>query len=272
MPPKPSPPFLKAIARKPGLAPRADFPWSLPPIGRLESLEFRSPATFFVGENGSGKSTLLECLAAGMGAVAAGSRDIDRDETLRPARELADSFRFSRVRHARARMFLRAEDVFGFTTRVADGMEELRAIEAELDRTLPDGLGKKIALGATRGQRRALSSRYGQDPHGRSHGETFLQVLQERLAPEGLYFLDEPEAPLSPVRVLALLTLLRERVGQGCQFFVATHSPILMALPGAEILTIEGDAIRSVPWDEVEHVQVTRSFLADPDRYLRHLD
>jgi len=122
-----------------------------------------------------------------------------------------------------------------------------------------------------RGQRAALANRYGSDPDARSHGETFLALLRTRLVPNGLYFLDEPETPLSPTRVLALIVLLAERVRQGCQFLIATHSPILMALPGAAILLAEDGRLQRTAWNDIEHVRVTRAFLADPAVQLRRL-
>ncbi len=244
------------------------FPWSLPLLRTLDHLEFDAHVTFLVGENGAGKSTLLEGMAAGMKAVAVGGRDLARDPTLEAAREMARGFVFIRRRHARTRLFLRAEDVFGFTNRVAADMRGLADDEADFASAMPEGYGRQLAQGVVRGQRAALARSYGANPDGSSHGETFLALLQRRLAPAGLYFLDEPETPLSPTRVLALMALLHAAVGQGSQFIIATHSPILMALPGATILEVSSEGVRRIAWDEVEHVRVTRAFLADPERML----
>ena len=263
--------FLSAIRRRADIDPSAGFPWTLPVAASLDGLTFQAPVTFLVGENGSGKSTLLEALAVGMQAVAAGSRDLARDPSLGPARELARGFRFARRRHARTRLFLRAEDVLGFSRRIADEAEALSGIAEDLARELPEGVGRTRAVGLARAQRAALAARYGEDPEGRSHGETFLALLQGRLAPDGLYFLDEPETPLSPTRVLALMAILTDRIARGCQFVIATHSPILMALPGAEILVIDGGRLAATPYDAVEHVRLTRAFLAEPARFLRDL-
>ena len=248
-----------------------EFPLSLPLIRDLQAIAFTAPVTFLVGENGSGKSTLLEGIAVGAGAVAMGAHELERDPSLAAARRLAGAFFFTRSRHARTRLFLRAEDVFVFTKRVADTMEGLRQDEAALQDSLPDGYGRLIATGAVAAQRGALTHSYGADPDGRSHGETFLTLLRRRLVPNGLYLLDEPETPLSPGRVLALMALIAERVAQGCQFIIATHSPILMALPGAEILLVEQGRIASAVWTDLEHVRVTRAFLADPQAVLAKL-
>jgi predicted ATPase len=243
----------------------------LPLLRDLDGVELAAPVTFLVGENGAGKSTLLEGMAAGMRAVAVGGRDLARDPTLAAAREMARGFRFVRRRHARVRLFLRAEDVFGFTNRVADEMRDLAEEEDSFGRTMPEGYGRRLAQGVVRGQRMALEQSYGANPDGRSHGETFLALLRRRLVPGGLFFLDEPETPLSPARVLALMAMLAEGVAGGSQFVVATHSPILMALPGAAILEVGAAGVRPVAWEDVEHVRVTRAFLADPGRVLRQV-
>ena len=246
----------------------AEFPLSLPLIRDLSELAFTTPVTFLVGENGSGKSTLLEGIAAGIDAVAVGGHDLRRDPTLEAAQRMARSFWFARRRNPRTRLFLRAEDVFGFTGRVTAEIADLRQQIEELRAELPEGLGKAMALGAVGAQRHALISSYGQNPDAKSHGETFLSVLRRRIVPDGLYLLDEPETPLSPARVLALMALIAQWVEDGSQFIIATHSPILMALPGARILLAEDGRLRETVWDELEHVRVTRAFLADPGAML----
>jgi predicted ATPase len=244
--------YLQSIYRRDDVRADGGFPWTVPVVAALERIEFTAPVAFLVGENGSGKSTLLEGMAAGLGAVAMGSHAIKDDPSLEAARAFARGFRFVRRRSPRTKMFVRAEDVFGFTKYIARLARELRE----------EGAGGHAAM---------LEDRYGKNPDGRSHGETFLHLLDSRLAPNGLYFLDEPETPLSPTRVLALIALLRERVERGCQFVIATHSPILLAYPGAQILLIEDDAVRSATWDELEHVRVTRAVLNNPEGMLARL-
>lgn len=264
--------YLSAIRRRAEhTSDAAAFPWSLPLVHALEALEVSTPVTFLVGENGCGKSTLLEGIAAGMDAVAVGRRDLRRDPSLAAARSFAAGFVFVRRRHARTRLFLRAEDVFGFTQRVGDEMDELQSEAAEIGAAMPDTYGRRLAVGVVQGQRAAFARSYGENPDGRSHGETFLALLRRRLAPNGLYFLDEPETPLSPSRVLAMMALIADRVANGCQFIIATHSPMLMALPGATILLAEGGKLSPCAWDNLEHVRVTRAFLADPQSVLRNV-
>ena len=262
--------FLDAMHRKPGGG-GSGFPWTVPLIANLQSLRLTTAVTFLVGENGCGKSTLLEGMAWGSEAVAVGSHHLDTDPTLDSARLFHQAFKFSRTSRAYTRLFLRAEDVFGFTNRVAADMAGLRADAAELGRKVPPGVGRDKAVGLALGQAGQLARTYGENPDARSHGETFIHLLQARLRPDGLYFLDEPETPLSPSRVLALMMLIEEFVAKGSQFIIATHSPILLALPGATILQAQDGKLVIAEWNDLEHVRVTRAFLNDPASVLRRL-
>ena len=237
----------------------------------LESLRFESPVTFFVGENGCGKSTLLEAIAVGVEATAAGAHQPLDDETMVSARALADGFRFGRKAFPKRKLLFRAEDILGFTRGVVRNLDDMRDIERDLNDQLSDGYGKELALATVKGQRRQLEIAYGKAPHERSHGETFLSILRQRLKPGGLYFLDEPEAPLSPAKVLELMALIRDCVALQCQFVIASHSPMLMAQPDSQILNFQGNSIRPVPWDELEHVTVLRAFLNRPELFLSEL-
>ena len=117
-----------------------------------------------------------------------------------------------------------------------------------------------------------LRRRYGADPDAGSHGEQFLNFFEQRLAPGGLYLLDEPEAPLSPMRQLTLLSIVMAAAAErDCQFLICTHSPILMAASGARILSFDQVPIAEVAYDEIEHVTLTRDFLNRPGAFLRHL-
>ena len=262
--------FLDRITRRPGHV-GAGFPWTVPLIANLRDLQLTAAVTFLVGENGCGKSTLLEGLAWGMDATAIGSHAMDTDQTLGSARLFHQGFKFARSAKAYTRLFLRAEDVFGFTGRVTRDMAAFRSEAAELARALPPGIGRTRAVGLAEGQAGQLAQTYGANPDARSHGETFLHLLEARLAPDGLYFLDEPETPLSPTRVLALILMIQDMVAKGSQFVIATHSPILLALPGAAILQAEDGRLSAVEWNDLEHVRVTRAFLNDPAAMFRRL-
>ena len=264
--------FLEAFRRRREARVDDAFPWTVPALRNLREVRFTALVTFLMGENGCGKSTLLEALAAAVQADAAGAETVEIDATLAGARRLAAAFEALERGRPRTRAFFRAEDAFGFTKRIE---REMQQIDAEADAMLHDEKAseyrRRLGANITRSSRYALASRYGDDPHARSHGETFLGIVRAQLSEGGLYLLDEPETPLSPTRVLALLALLLNAVRGGSQFVIATHSPILAAFPGASILVFDGDQLVETAYEDLEHVQVTRDFLNAPQRYLRHL-
>lgn len=250
------------------------FPFTIPALRGLGSLDFPTPVTFLVGENGSGKSTFLEALAWALRMVTAGSEGVEADATLEHVRPLGEALRPVFHRRSHRGFFLRAEDFFGYVKRVGQekAWHEREAARVFADNAeKPEGEQRRIASPFTNSAG-ALGSRYGEDMDARSHGEQFLAFFQDRLVPEGLYLLDEPEVPLSPARQLTLLSLLIEASREdGSQFLIATHSPILMALPGARILSFDESPVREVDYESLEHVRLTRDFLNRPEAFLRHL-
>ena len=268
---------LLTITRRPpppDLPPVDTFPFTVPAIRTLPVLDLSAPVTFFVGENGSGKSTLLEGIAAGAGLPSVGSDDVDRDATLAAQRRLARALRFSWAQRTSRGFFLRAEDFFGYTKRLARERSELLARLQELDVEYQDRspYAKGLAAGPVRASLADMERRYGRDLDANSHGQSFLKLFQSRFVPAGLYLLDEPEAPLSPQSQLGLLAMMLDMVGQDAQFIIATHSPILLAFPGARIYSFDANPVAAVAYDRLEHVALTREFLSSPERFLRHLE
>ena len=247
-----------------------DYPFTVPCIQALSKLAFDAPVTIFVGENGSGKSTLLEAIACGMKCPAIGSSDLSRDPMLEDARRLAKHLRLSRSTNPKVKLFFRAEDAIGFTRRMKENIGELDELKNEFDENL-SGYGRDLSVGAMEGQKAGITSRYGENPDALSHGEWFVNILRERIHSKGLYLLDEPETPLSPIHQLSLLSIIKEAVSLGAQFLIATHSPILMAFEGATIYNTDNTTITQTAWEDVELVSLMRAFLADPSSFLRHL-
>jgi predicted ATPase len=271
-----SEPPLRAVSLALGEDTSPDsFPFSIPALRELGTLDLAQPVTFLVGENGSGKSTFIEALAWAIQAVSVGSEPLDQDPTLEHVRPLGRALRPVWNSRARRGFFLRAEDFFGFVKRTNRSRAELedqaRRVRAERP-DLPQGELDRIAS-PFEGSARALADRYGEDLDARSHGEQFLAFFKSRLVPGGLYLVDEPEVPLSPSRQLTLLSILKSEVESRppSQFVIATHSPILMALPGSRILSFDETPIREVAYEDLEHVRLTRDFLNRPERFLRHL-
>jgi predicted ATPase len=268
-------PQLRTIERV-GRAPDesgASFPFTVPAIRTLERLDLESRVTFFVGENGSGKSTLLEAIAALANLPAVGSSEVSTDATLALQRSLTTGFRLVWSKRTRRGFFLRAEDFFGFVKRLARMRSELADRLREVDREFADAsaYARGLAAGPARASLNELTSRYGEDLDANSHGETFLRLFKARLVPGGLYLMDEPEAALSPKSQLGLLALVAQTVGEGAQFVIATHSPILLAYPGATIYSFDATPIERTAYTDLEHVNLTREFLNRPAAYLRHL-
>lgn len=249
------------------------FPFSVPVIRSLGSLDLDVPVSLFVGENGSGKSTLIESLAVAANVPAVGSGSLSHDPTLAAQRELAKYLKLVWRTRSHRGFFLRAEDFFGFQKDMAkrrvEHEAELRRLDVELKDASP--LARNLAMGVHRGSIDALTERYGENPDARSHGEAFLDLFKSRLVPQGLFLLDEPEAALSPQSQLAFLSMVKDVVDKGGQFIIATHSPLLMAIPGARIFVFDGGTLRTERYEDLESVTLVREFLQSPHRYLRHL-
>lgn len=251
-----------------------EFPFNVPAIRSVTELSFDSPVTFLVGENGSGKSTLLEGLALAARLPTVGSVAASDDATLGAQRRLAKAMKLVWNTRTHRGFFLRAEDFFGYTRQLAQMRQELIGRLAEVDAEYEgrSEYAKGLAKGPAAASLADMERRYGVDLDANSHGQSFLKLFQSRFVPGGLYLLDEPEAPLSPQSQLALLSLLGDMVRQDAQFIVATHSPIVLAFPGARIYSFDDGAVRETEFEALEHVKLTREFLNEPARFLRHLD
>jgi predicted ATPase len=251
--------YLSAIARRNALPADAGYPFSVASVKALESLTFETPITFFAGENASGKSTLLEALAAGMDAYAIGLSGRAKDDPyLSHASELAAAFYFARRKSPRIRMFLRSEDVLGY----------VRSLNAERLDDFRYALSKQGDEGGHDFEAVERSIIRNNELDVISHGERFLRILGDRLHGGGLYFLDEPEAPLSPVNQVALAQILLNAARAGGQFIVATHSPILLGVPGATIFEFTDEGIRQTRYEDLQSIRFLKRFMAAPERYI----
>jgi predicted ATPase len=263
---------LKAVSLVPGDR-GSGFPFSVPTIRSLTELELESPVTFFVGENGSGKSTLLESIAIATKLPAVASTSTRDDHTLAAQRELAAALRLAWAHRTRRGFFLRAEDFFGFAKSLSQMRDELRQRVGELEAEYRDrsAHARGLAMGPALSSLSEMKERYGENLDANSHGQAFFQLFRSRFVPSGLYLLDEPETPLSPLSQLAFLAMLTDMVKEDAQFIIATHSPILLALPGARILDFDSTPVSWATYEDLEHVKFTRDFLADPQSFLRRL-
>jgi predicted ATPase len=267
---------MQLTAVRLGRVPESDadrFPFAVPAVANLGTLELTTAVTLFVGENGSGKSTLLEGLAAATGLPTVGAESADRDPTLTHQRKLGKALKLAWKRRTHRGFFLRAEDFFGFAKQIAKLRAEMQQRIAELEDEYGDrsAYAKGLAQGPLRASIADLEARYGVDPDAASHGQSFLRLFQSRFVPDGLYILDEPEAALSPQSQLGLMAMIADGVARSSQFIIATHSPIVLAYPGATIFSFDQTPPSPVAFADLEHVSLTRSFLNDPQAFLRHL-
>ena len=168
---------------------------------------------------------------------------------------------------------MRTEDFFGYARRMSQlrDQHQTRLAEIETEYAGRSETARSYARMPHAREIAEMKRYYGDDLDARSHGESYLKFFDARFVPEGLYLLDEPEAPLSPMRQLSFLVMLKSMVERRAQFIIATHSPIVMAFPGAAILSCDEGSIHGVAYDELEQVTIARAFLEDPERYLHYL-
>lgn len=252
---------------------RDAFPFAIPALRGLREMSFPGPVTFFAGENGSGKSTLLEAIALATDLPTVGSRETGMDDSLTSQRKLARGLTGVWNRKTHRGFFLRAEDFFGFIGRLESIKAEMAARLEEIERDYQgrSELAKRLAMGPVAATLSSIESRYGENLDANSHGETFLHVFRERFVPDGLYLIDEPEAALSPQSQLGFVSMMADAVNEGGQFIIATHSPVLMAVPGATIYNFDESPLREVGYDGLEGIQLLKAFMQAPERYMRHL-
>jgi predicted ATPase len=230
------------------------YPFSVPTIASLPEIEINSRIVFFAGENGSGKSTLLEAIAGHYGfGHEGGNRNIRHDTTQHnhSTDALIRALRLSFDKRTGAGFFLRAESFFNTATHIDQLDSEVYSIPVAP----------------------ILPSYGGQSLHTRSHGETFFTLLEYKFQRNGLFFLDEPEAALSPQRQLSFLILIHDtlRRYKDAQLIISTHSPVLLGYPGAQILSFDEGHIHPIAYEETAPMQIVRRFVNDRDSFLQEL-
>jgi predicted ATPase len=234
-------PYLRSITlNRDNILSFDQYPFNIPSIRTLKVLEFHPDVTFLVGENGTGKSTLVEAIALAMGFGPEGGTKNVRVSTAATVSELYKHLKTVKsFATPKDHYFLRAESFYN----VATYMDEVGYLE---------GYG-------------------GKSLHARSHGESFMATLSQKLRGNGLYILDEPEAALSPTRAMAALAAIHQLVLDGSQFIIATHSPILLAYPRARILLLDDSGMKQISYEDTEHYAVTKGFLDNYKKMLTEL-
>lgn len=239
--------FIREISIDWNKISRDSYLRDIPALQLKSPLVFDRPVTFFVGENGSGKSTLLEGIAVAYGFNPEGGTKNFSFSTYDSHSELHEAMRLSRGPWKPAgSYFLRAESFYNVASKAEDYRDN-------------DPMEVYYA-------------RYGgKSLHQRSHGESFLALIQGEFIGNGLYILDEPEAALSPQRQLTLLLEIDRLAKDGAQFIIASHSPILLGLPGAQILSFDDGAIQPCSYTDTSSYQITEMFINNREYFLKRL-
>lgn len=222
------------------------YPFSLPLIQRVDQLDLEHQVTFFVGENGSGKSTLLEGIAYQCGFNTAGGSRQNSYELDAAEASLGRYLRLAWMPKLTNGFFMRAESFYNFANHID-----------ETEKICPTG----------------YSNYGGKSLHHQSHGESFLTLFTQKFASargQSIYLLDEPEAALSPARQLSLMRIIKD-LSPRSQFIIATHSPILLGYPNAEIISFDQDPLQPIHYQDTDHYQITRRFLENPKKILNEL-
>lgn len=239
--------FIKEICLKKEIYKEESYIKNLPVVSNLDSLALSSNVTFFVGENGSGKSTLLEAIAVNSGFNAEGGTKNFNFSSMETHSDLYKYITVVKsVKRPKDGFFLRAESFYNVAT--------------EIERLDLEGGGPPI-----------IDSYGGTSLHKMSHGESFITLMTNRFGGNGLYILDEPEAALSPLKQMSMLTVINELVKKNSQFIIATHSPILMAYPDADIFVIDDNGIMKTPYKKTDNYMITRKFLENPEKMMHYL-
>lgn len=228
-------------------------------LRETESIKFNSRVTFIVGENGTGKSTLIEGIAVALGFNPEGGSKNFNFFTHNSHSDLSNYLKVCKgIRFPKDGFFLRAESYYN----VASNIDDLD--DSDDDDIYEPGFEKMP-------NPKIISSYGGVSLHKLSHGESFLRMVENRLRGKGIYIFDEPEAALSPAKLLQLMCHMDRLVKNDSQFIIATHSPILMAFPDAEIYELSEHGIRNVEYNETEHFMITKSFLNNPQKFLKEM-
>lgn len=222
-----------------------NYPFSLPIVKYFNKIELHKNVTFFVGENGTGKSTLLESFAVAYGFNPEGGSKNHNFKTNDTHSNLSEYIRYTRgINRPINEFFLRAESFYNLATNVDE---------------ISDPIFLKNYYG-------------GKSLHSQSHGESFMTLFNNRFQEKGFYILDEPEGALSPQRQMSFLIRLHQLVQENCQFIIATHSPIILSYPNAQIIQITENGLSKVNYIETEHYELYKFFLNNTEYMLKNLN
>jgi predicted ATPase len=246
------------------------FPYDIPAVRFAKDINLDCSVNFFIGDNGTGKSTLLETIAYRLQLPHIDGSSYRKD-SFQAAEKLVPHLQISWNMKRPIGFFFRAEDFGDYLNSVDRTNWKLHGQLDSLHGEVPADVIEEMKRNANY-QIHHMRQNYGQELQSFSHGEAYLQIMQEKIKDRGIFLLDEPEAALSPAKQLSLIYFIRQHLSANqSQFIIATHSPILMAYPGANLYEITETGMRPTAVEDTEHYSITKGFLNDPEAYLRHL-
>ena len=248
------------------------FPFNIPAVKFAKDIELNAGVSIFIGDNGCGKSSLLEALAYKINLPLIGGFIKANNRTGFDAAESLQSYlKINWKRQTAKGFFFRAEDFSDFINSVETEKNKINGDLSELKGVVDDSIIDRMSESMNYNLRE-MRKNYGANMQAFSHGEAYLKILETRIGDKGIFLLDEPEAALSPLKQLSLIALILEILKtKNTQFIIATHSPILMGIPGALIYEIQEDSMQAVNYKDCDHYRITKTFLDNPEHYLRHL-
>ena len=261
-------PFLKSFSINTDK--KNPFPFNIAAVKFAKQIQLDNRVTVFIGDNGCGKSTLLETIALHINLPLI-SGFINDNRGFEAATLLQPYLEIEWKRETSKGFFFRAEDFSDFINSVDNERRKIAGDLSELKGVVDDKIIDQMSESMNYKLFR-MRKDYGENMQAFSHGEAYLKILQTRIGDKGVYLLDEPEAALSPIKQLSLLFFISEVLKNGnTQFIISTHSPILMGISGALLYEIREDSMEQVNYKETDHYRITKTFLNDPDHYLKHL-
>lgn len=248
------------------------YPFTVPSIRSLEELIIDPKITIFVGDNGSGKSTLLIAIAYYNNSINV-SKHTSSSSYFNDALRLSKKMKIEYRVKTRNGFYFSGEDFITYINNLQAMKEQLLQDKKEMEVEFKgkSDYSKMLALGPINKSLYELNETYNGELQNRSHGEGFLDFFKARMHKKGIYILDEPETPLSPINQYQLVVLITDLVRSGSQVIIATHSPILMALKDATIYHFDTNSVKQIQYEEIESVMFLKHFLNDKDNFINRI-